>query len=122
MEKDTPKTWEELQRMDEDSNFFLRIDDNLFLPEEIKLKCIAAFKIAKLIEVGYGGMVNIKNDKDIEYCYSILPHKILGEETLRIGLTTNLDKRYISFHTSEQANEFLMYKSNRQLAKDYYMM
>ena len=114
------KTWEDCQEMNEDSNFFIRIDDNLELHDKIHSKCIATLKIAKLIELGYGGMVSEEENNNAKIKkYAPLYY---GEKGFVIECFYRLQDRVLSFHTKQQAKEFMSHESNRKLVEQYYMM
>ena len=113
------RTWEDCQEMNEDSNFFMRIDDNLELPDKVYLKCQATLKIAKLLNLGYGGMVTEeewKNDRITKYCL---------QWTYGRGWTcynSSSVKSFPAFHTFEQRAEFMSHPENVELVKQYYML
>lgn len=80
-------------------------------------RAIATFKIAKLIELGYGGMItddewdDTTKEKFIIYQY---------ENGLHYAESFGCVKEILSFHTKGNRDEFLKY--NVQLCKDYYMI
>ena len=89
------------------------IDDN-----KIRNKLIATYKIAKLIEFGYGGIITEKEWEDYnresfwgiecyEYTGSLVVTPIEG---VRV---------FPSFHTQQQAEEFMSYPENVELVKQY---
>ena len=130
-EKNKIKTWEDAQKMNEDSNFFMRIADNLELSDKVYSKCIATLKIAKLIDLGYGGMVSEEEWKDLEipkYCISY--HPTCQDEKYKYQISIDeegdaewaTEKKFIAFHTKQQAEEFMSYPENRTLIEQYYMM
>ena len=117
------KTWEDVGKEYGDEVYSqwgkLGADITASRPSEKVIdKCVATLKIAKLIELGYGGMVSEEEWKDgnvekfcvvksmskLEYC-----HLVVGYE-------------FIAFHTPEQREEFMSYESNRKLVEQYYMM
>lgn len=117
------KTWEDVQEMNEDSNFFMRIDDNLELSDKVYSKCIATLKIAKLIELGYGGAISDeewRNDKIPKY-YIAPNHNVPGALIMSTSYKSE-DMHFIAFHTPEQMAKFISYESNRILMKQYYMI
>lgn len=93
---------------------------NEILKDKLSLKCDATIKIAKLIELGYGGMVTEKEWKD--------------DEILKFGVKWNykandwayhntiITKEFIVFHTPEQREEFMSYPENRALVEQYYLI
>lgn len=114
------RTWEDCQEMNEDSNFFMRIDDNLELSDKVYFKCIATLQIAKLIELGYGGMITDEEWKNVNIKkYSILYRPYTKE--LFIKDIWN-EKCFISFHHKQQAEEFMSYPENIELIKQYFMI
>ena len=83
---------------------------------DIKLthKNIATLKISKLIELGYGGMVN---EEECEDGWEITP--IQNELVIQHSFTA--DKPFVFFHTQQQAEEFMSYPENVELIRQYYM-
>lgn len=117
------RTWEDYQEMNEDSNFFMRINDNLELPDKVYSKCIATLKIAKLIELGYGGMVGKEDKQSDDGYYVIYPVVGYGELQVVWSINTNIVGRdFIAFHTLQQAKEFMSYPENVKLIEQYYML
>lgn len=80
-------------------------------------KAIATFKIAKLIEVAYGGMITDEEWKRLTIPKYIIDARYNGDLVLEV---TYGFKCFIAFHTSQQREEFL--KFNEDLLKDYYML
>lgn len=84
---------------------------------QIIKKVIATFKIAKLIDLGYGGLITNEEWSDSTYKWHIVydtqqnKYKVFWETVYKDPL---------SFHTEEQAIEFL--KNNRDLLDDYNMI
>ena len=97
--------------------------------EKIVDKCIATLKIAKLIELGYGGIVSKKEWKlSTSYIKETVLWTIVceyktecKEPQFRIGANWAAPD-LLSFHTKQQAEEFLSQESNRQLVQQYYLM
>lgn len=81
-------------------------------------KMIATYEIAKLIEIGYGGIISKEEweNEDIRK-FSIVRFK----ENLSYGEGRSAYE-FVSFHTPEQREEFMSYESNRKLLEQYYMM
>lgn len=116
------KTWEDIQKMNEDSNFYLRVIDNLELPDKIYSKCIATLKIAKLIELGYGGMISNEEWEDIgckKYAIDYVP---CNEGKFVMSEYCIGDYRFIAFHTNAQRINFMSHQENVELIKQYYMI
>ena len=84
-------------------------------------KCFAMLKIAKLIELGYGGMVSEEEWKDesLQKWCVIVDYK---DPTKLANYMTDCYYQFIAFHTPEQREEFMSHESNRQLVKQYYLM
>ena len=122
----TPKTWEDVEKDREDEDcYFCEIGNAIhknYVEGKLAAKLLATYKIAKLIDLGYGGQITDKEweNSDINK-FSIVPYDT--KEGLKIVTHIfNSDKRFISFHTLSQAEEFISYKSNIKLAKQYYIM
>lgn len=115
------KTWDDIV------NYYPEIHNSLekglkgiseyeFTPIIFLLKCAATLKIAKLIELGYGGMITDEEWRDItKEKYTI--YRVLDVFVIS-PLGACID--FPAFHTEEQAKEFL--KHNEHLCKDYYMI
>lgn len=80
-------------------------------------KVIATFKIPKLIEVGYGGIVT---DEEWKYPNKSIYIIAAWDNKLQTAETTEEANDFIAFHTEEQRDRFLQY--NEQLCKDYFML
>ena len=78
------------------------------------------YKIAILIELGYGGMVseeennNTKIKKYVPFYY--------GVNGFVVECLYRSQDRVLCFHTEQQAEEFMSHESNRKLVEQYYMM
>lgn len=86
---------------------------------KIILKAIATLKIAKLIELGYGGIVTAgewKNTNIEKYCVYAVEGKI------DFNGYSLYEYHFIAFHTSEQREEFMSYSENVELIKQYFMI
>ena len=83
---------------------------------------IATYKIAKLIELGYGGMVTDEEwkNKDITK-WIVVPNDDNGKLII-VDTWHNSKRGCIAFHTQQQAKEFMSYPENRTLVKQYYMI
>lgn len=112
------KTWEEFEKNKGKLNVW--VDTIGFIPEDnISKKAVATIKIAKLIELGYGGMVTEEeweNTNIEKYCVYVTVGKIHYD-----GFNT-YDCHFIAFHTPKQREEFMSYASNRKLVEQYYMI
>lgn len=80
-------------------------------------KIVATFKISKIIELGYGGLIKDEeweNDETfLKYAITVTRNSIIYEES-------EYDQRFIAFRTEKLRNEF--YANNKQLIKDYFMI
>lgn len=85
---------------------------------ELKAKLEATYRIAKIIELGYGGMISPKEWKD----RNILKYCIIRVNNEWMYATRTDHFQYIAFHTREQAEEFMSYPENEYLVELYYMM
>ena len=115
------KTWADIEKLLPEDGFcvgnFEKFADN----PKVILKCQATLKIAKLIELGYGGMVTEeewKNNHIVKFC-------VIADYSSKyksLNCETDDDYHFIAFHTSRQRGEFMSYPENRELVKHYYMM
>ena len=117
----TPKTWEDIEEEWGDlvENFYTYCTSKDFEQSSLCKKMVATYKIAKLIDLGYGGMVSEeewKDDNIKKYCI------IIDNGKIDKAFDMIVIKQFIAFHTSEQREEFMSHESNRQLVKQYYMM
>ena len=84
-------------------------------------KCIATLKIAKLIELSYGGVITDEEWKDdSKEKFKIVPFKKGGFQVVRYYSIQHKD--ILSFRERKLAEEFMSYESNRQLVEQYFMM
>lgn len=98
-------------------NYCLDVDKSHDI--KVILKVIATIKIAKLIELGYGGTVTKEEWEDTglpKFCIYVSDGKIHSN-----GFNIH-DKHFITFHTCKQREEFLSYPENVELVKQYYMI
>lgn len=120
------RTWKDVKeeymlRADTETSYIIDIDKKLY-SEKLVLKALATLQIAKLIELGYGGMITDEEwrDENTEK-WSVLNHNFgdfdIVNVTIRFGW-----KSFISFHTKQQAQEFISYSENVELIKQYYMI
>ena len=85
-------------------------------------KIIATYKISKLIELGYGGMVSDEEWGDTMFKkYAILYRPYKNGKKLFIKDAWE-EKCFIAFHTKEQATDFMSYPENRTLAEQYFLI
>ena len=80
----------------------------------IEKSALALLKIYKLIEEGYGGNVTRE-----EYLSPISKYSIIYDGKRFVINHYLYGVYHISFHTNDQAEEFLLYPENIQLLKDY---
>lgn len=116
------RTWEDIEKLLPEDGFcvdkFEKFADN----PKITLKCRATLKIAKLIELGYGGMVTEEEWKDhTTDKYSIGWDEEDNCPLLKYHCSRNYVD-FISFHTKQQAEEFMSYSENVELVKQYNMI
>lgn len=119
------KIWKdiEVKREDEDC-YCCAIENTLsksYFDDKLRNKLIATFKISKLIELGYGGMITEeewKTERLQKWCV-IVDYK---DPAKLSNYMTDCYYHFIAFHTPEQRKEFMSYPENRQLIYDYYML
>ena len=118
------KIWDDIEDKEERFNAIYEgmgdaVDYNF---TDIEKSAIAALKIHQLIEAGYGGVIteeeNLKSGK--KYCISPYVNNDFEYEGLKVLCALYLDDKTVSFHTEEQAKEFIKYPPNVQLLRDYY--
>lgn len=114
-----------------DNDMLLAIAYDNDFSDKIILKAVATLKIAKLIELGYGGMVTDEEWKDLNIPkYWIDYHPTCQDEKDKFQISLDEDgdaelstqKHFITFHTQQQAEEFMSYPENVELVKQYYMI
>lgn len=121
------KTWVDVEK--EHPEHFCRsnVPNPMLIPsqelrDKLLKKSIATYKIATLIELGYGGMVTDEEWKDTtSNKFSIEWDEEDNCPTIRCHCSRNWAD-FISFHTKQQAEEFMSYPENRELIKQYYMI
>lgn len=87
---------------------------------ELINKITATYKIAKLIELGYGGMITDEEWRDetiSKYCIGLNMNGELSGECKKGN-----SHEFIAFHTLQQAEGFMFYQENRTLVEQYYMI
>lgn len=114
------KTWEDVAKLSPHLAKYIDDFDTMYLHGtyigKVIKKVRATAKIAKLIELGYGGMVTDEewlNDDILKHCIVCV-----GITLEKMGYYNG--REFIAFHTEEQRDEF--FKNNEQLCKDYYMI
>lgn len=113
------KTWEDVEK--ECPHLKDDIDtlehDVLYDWDGLKEKIIASYKIQKLIELGYGGIVVNKEWEADTFKYCIIRQGL----ELKFSCAMS-DYEFVSFHTPEQRREFMSYSENVELIKQYHMI
>ena len=116
--KQTPKTWEDVVKLHED--YYYIGGNTSGVSDALKKKAVATLKIAKLIELGYGGMVSEEEWKDS----NTLKHIVYCTTNNKLSIQSQYTpfKHFVAFHTKQQAEEFMSYESNRKLVEMYYCL
>lgn len=125
------KTWEDVVKQ---TGYSIK-DDFVILPDgsgddciwyqssqtniKVVKKVISTFKIAKLIELGYGGMITNEEWQNLTIPKYVIQVYTDGLNNLEYDVVYG-DKYFIAFRTKELREEFI--KHNEQLCKDYYMI
>lgn len=116
------KTWEDVEKENtickEDIS---TLEDLCYCEYKIIKKLIATYKIAKLIELGYGGIVTEEDWKDDNVEKVSIIYIPFGKECFDIYCNSRR-KEFITFHTKQQAEEFMSYPENRKLVEQFYML
>lgn len=117
------KTWEDVNKYYKDkgisTDYYVNFECGM--GERIADKMIATAKIAKLIDLGYGGMVSEEEWED-EYKSKWVINCDMSKETRFEILEMFVDKFFIAFHEESQAEEFMSHESNKILVRQYYLM
>lgn len=117
------RTWEDVEKLLPEDGFcvgkFEKYADN----PKVTLKCQATLRIAKLIELGYGGIVS---DEEWEErinegtgFYTIAYSPLYKSFHIRVE---SCNKQFIAFHTRQQAEEFMSYPDNVELLAAYHVV
>lgn len=88
--------------------------------DKLIYKAIATLKIAKLIELGFGGTITDEEWKSPNEKFVIKPHYQRGKVFLEKSTSLNY-KHFIAFHTYDQLEEFLSYPENVELVEQFFM-
>ena len=114
------KTWDDVEQLLPEDGFcvgeFEKFADN----PKITIKCQATLKIAKLIELGYGGLLS-KEQYEKDGAWQIIPYRNAYNENFKLKIVYGYQyKTFISFCEEEYAKNFMSYSENRKLVKQYY--
>lgn len=125
IEEQKPKTWNDL--INQHKTKFSKVEicttlgnyvyDGTSSNTPIEKSTLALLKINQLIEIGYGGNAIKTPDNNI-----ICIIYDFNTNMFMINICSSLWRSHITFHTKEQAEEFLSYSENVQLLKDYFMI
>lgn len=114
------RTWEDVTKINpnyEQDCQNIRMYTNM-ISNKLKVKLLATYKIAKLIELGYGGKITDEEWRNWDvhkYCYV--------REGDKVGYSVRYqDYEFIAFHTLQQLEEFTSYPENVELIRQYYMI
>lgn len=121
------KTWEDVEK--ENQEYFSRSNapnpmfiQSAELRDKLLKKTMATYKIATLIELGYGGAVSDEEWNDDTFNkFSIQWDEEDNCPTIRCHCSRNWSD-FVSFHTQQQAEEFMSHSENVELVKQYYML
>lgn len=117
------KTWEDINKMD---NRYHKLIDEIIRcgysslwGSKVINKVIATIKIVKLIELGYGGTITLK-EWDDKRCtkYGLL----VRDGKLDVWQGNSNIHEIVTFHTREQREEFMSYPENVELVEQYFMI
>lgn len=117
------KTWDDMEKecpniKSEIDTLNYHISTCIAFGAKIDKKLIATYKIAKLIELGYGGLIT-----DEEWRDEKVNKFSLVCEANRLSIICLPDERhFISFHYLDEAERFLAESKNKDLIKDYFML
>ena len=119
------KVWEDVEKKglvhaDTGSTYLLDIDKKHYT-KELALKALATLQIAKLIELGYGGMVT-KDEWGDNNCRKYTIDYYPQDKRRFVAADYCIGEyKFIAFHTTEQRDEFMSHESNRRLVQQYYI-
>lgn len=120
------KTWEDIVKMD--NRYHQLIDEIIrsgyssLWDSKIINKVIATLKISKIIEFGYGGMITNEEWKDDELDKYTIEWLDEANYPFITCHSSRFRDDFASFHTKQQAQEFLSYPENVELFKNYNMV
>lgn len=123
------KTWEDIEnnipedQLEDIESFFTSIRNAPGMEYGLDNTCqklIATYKISRIIELGYGGMVSNKDNNDQSLIKYFIYHRYDGE--LRILDVDWLADKTLGFYSKKQAEDFISHPENVQLVKQYYYM
>ena len=124
------KTWKDVKDKSDSAfqtslNLKYACDGNM--DNKLSMKIKATYKIAKIIELGYGGVITDEEWEDntcIKY-YVVLEinkgRNRIKEPSIHCDYEAD-EKHFIAFHTEQQAEEFMSYPENVKLVEQYYMI
>ena len=120
------RTWEDVEKEHPEHFRHSNVPTPMLIPsqelrDKLLNKSIATYKIATLIELGYGGMVTEEEWKNKENPKSVIRCTTDIEPCLYID-TVYDDFQFIAFRTDEQAEKFMSYPENVKLIEQYYMI
>ena len=119
------KTWKDIEEYYTDADIELgEMTKSLYTyyskySIQLLTKCIATLKIAKLIELGYGGLVTDEEWRNRDNAKYYIQNDEYYEFDIYKTYNKNLTD-FIAFHTEEQAKEFMSYPENVELVRQYY--
>lgn len=123
----TPKTWEDVEKENEvirniykELAFHIHKDLPYKEHDLIRRKILATYQIHQLIDLGYGGMMTEEEwcNNNIEKWTIVWHPRSNTFDFVRI----NNNIHFITFHTLQQAEEFMSHESNRMLVNQYFLM
>ena len=85
--------------------------------EKLINKLVATLKIAKLISLGYGGMITDKDWEKDDWKYTV---NIYNTNEISFDKTCH-QRSFIAFKTEEYRTAFFSYQANIELVRDYFM-
>lgn len=121
------RIWKDVEKKHPEHFSRSNAPDSMFIPsqevrDKLLKKVMAIYKIAILIELGYGGMVSDEEWKD-DNCkkYAITYYPQSQEKFIPTSCYIG-EHKFIAFHTYEQREEFMSYPDNMKLIEQYYMI
>ncbi len=112
-------TWDDVEKYDSTK---IEISlSNLSIRNKAKNKALATIKLYKLIELGYGGVVNLSDwvDTSIDKFIIVYDFEKSSFEIIKVKNHLITD---IAFYTKKQAEKFLSFNENKTLLKEYFML
>ena len=120
------KTWEDVEDNYVEYQKYVAVSNDIEegiinIEDKLRLKLLATYRIAKLIELGYRGIAS-EEEYDYKVFWNIVANRKNKKAELNIVSNYDAIGNVLTFRSYELAYGFLSYESNRKLVEQYYMM